>query len=332
MNDYQSHPNRLYKTTQQNFAPPHAQQYQAQQQWWQTSQQPGFTPSQVDNTQGWGKSYEQVPSTSNVPHSTPGGGYGQESHHASNSYHMEYDALKGGVPFINSPIAQIGFQQASNFVHSVNHSYVSRWLGSLRYYFSVNNSFVLKKLCLLLFPFLHKNWSRTIVQPVDRDIYLPPSLDINAPDLYIPSMAFITYVLLVTLFMGLSESGLKPDVLGVTATSGLFMLMIEVLLVKTTFYLISCPIVPILDILSYCGYKFVNICIMLITRRIHPAVFYVLFFYLSACNAIIMMKTLRLALPHSIDERHSTMRNYLIFITAVLQIVLSFILCYMHKI
>jgi hypothetical protein len=31
---------------------------------------------------------------------------------------------------------------------------------------------------------------------------LTPAEDINSPDLYIPTMAFVTYVLLVGLFMG----------------------------------------------------------------------------------------------------------------------------------
>jgi hypothetical protein len=34
------------------------------------------------------------------------------------------------------------------------------------------------------------------------EAYLPPNQDYNAPDLYIPVMAFITYVLLVAFFMG----------------------------------------------------------------------------------------------------------------------------------
>lgn len=32
--------------------------------------------------------------------------------------------------------------------------------------------------------------------------YLPPNQDRNAPDLYIPVMAFVTYVLLIAFFKG----------------------------------------------------------------------------------------------------------------------------------
>lgn len=68
---------------------------------------------------------------------------------------------------------------------------------------------------------------------------LPPSHDVNAPDLYIPLMAFVTYVILfanyyllskvlfVAFFMG-TQFSFTPDVLGMTASSGFLVLGIEV--------------------------------------------------------------------------------------------------------
>ncbi|KAL0670792.1 hypothetical protein Bca4012_033496 [Brassica carinata] len=69
-----------------------------------------------------------------------------------------------------------------------------------RYYFQVNDQYVRNKLKVVLFPFLHRrHWTR-ISEPVGgRLSYKPPIYDINAPDLYIPFMAFGTYVVLADL-------------------------------------------------------------------------------------------------------------------------------------
>jgi hypothetical protein len=75
-------------------------------------------------------------------------------------------------------------------------------LDSLRYYFSVNNSYVQNKLRLVFFPFLHKNWTRLMVSQGDGDAYRAPRDDINAPDLYIPCMAFLTWVMISAILLG----------------------------------------------------------------------------------------------------------------------------------
>jgi hypothetical protein len=67
---------------------------------------------------------------------------------------------------------------------------------SLRYYFRVNNTYVRTKLTRVLFPFTYKKWQRAPPSSADEEgPYAPPASDSNAPDLYIPLMAFVTYVL-----------------------------------------------------------------------------------------------------------------------------------------
>ena len=50
-----------------------------------------------------------------------------------------------------------------------------------------------------------------------------------APDLYIPCMAFLTYVLIVGFAMG-TKGEFDPEILGMTSSSGLVGLCIEVFL------------------------------------------------------------------------------------------------------
>ena len=72
----------------------------------------------------------------------------------------------------------------------------------LKYYFDVNNSYVRNKLLLVLFPLQHKSLKRRIHRQGDGDVYLPPRDDVNAPDLYVPTMAFVSYVVVVAFLMG----------------------------------------------------------------------------------------------------------------------------------
>uniref|UniRef100_A0AC11CEC9 Yip1 interacting factor homolog A, membrane trafficking protein n=1 Tax=Ovis aries TaxID=9940 RepID=A0AC11CEC9_SHEEP len=79
------------------------------------------------------------------------------------------------------------------------HRFVS--VNKLKYFFAVDTAYVAKKLGLLVFPYTHQNWE---VQ-YSRDVPLPPRQDLNAPDLYIPTMAFITYVLLAGMALGIQK-------------------------------------------------------------------------------------------------------------------------------
>ena len=121
-------------------------------------------------------------------------------------------------------------------------SQISRYFSDPQYYFQVNDHYVRNKLKVVLFPFLHRvsdsfvayiitqsalififfccvcvtyihfggfichfqgHWTR-ITEPVGgRLSYKPPIYDINAPDLYIPLMAFGTYVVLAGFSLGL---------------------------------------------------------------------------------------------------------------------------------
>ncbi|XP_074023145.1 protein YIF1B [Numenius arquata] len=71
-------------------------------------------------------------------------------------------------------------------------------VGRLKYYFAVDTVYVGRKLGLLVFPFVHQDWQVRYQQ----DAPVAPRFDVNAPDLYIPVMAFITYILVAGLALG----------------------------------------------------------------------------------------------------------------------------------
>lgn len=89
--------------------------------------------------------------------------------------------------------------------------------------------------------------------------YAAPRSDLNSPDLYIPVMSFVSYIIIVGFRSGLSGGkAFSPDILGLTASSAFFVILIEVLLIKGGFYFLNVTSdIGILDLVAYTGYKFI---------------------------------------------------------------------------
>eukprot|EP01137_Pigoraptor_chileana_P005402 Opistho-2@48420 len=168
-----------------------------------------------------------------------------------------------GGQFFQDPVATAAFAYGTTMAAS-GKDYVEKNIeklisrGKLKFYFNVSNSYVLSKLKLILMPLGHKNWARQIFNGQGGAEYAPPRDDINAPDLYIPVMAFATYVLVVGLSLGTSST-FSPEALGITASSALMWLCVEVLAMYLGFYLLNISAdIHMFDLFAFCGYKFVG--------------------------------------------------------------------------
>ncbi|KAH8162406.1 hypothetical protein CIB48_g5846 [Xylaria polymorpha] len=165
--------------------------------------------------------------------------------------------------FINDPMAaQFVGQVGQNAFKHVEQN-VNRWVNfsALKHYFNVTNGYVINKLFLVLFPWRHKPWSRKqAVGPSGQEgWYLPPRDDINSPDMYIPVMALVTYILLSTLLAGV-RGQFQPELLGYTASKAGVVVIVEILLLKLGCYFLSISNESqLLDLVAYSGYKFVGI-------------------------------------------------------------------------
>lgn len=134
-------------------------------------------------------------------------------------------------------------------------------VSALKHYFNVTNSYVLQKLALVIFPWRHKPWSRkqTIGPNGQEGWYLPPRDDINSPDMYIPVMSLVTYILLSSAIAGF-RGQFQPELLGLTASWALVVVIIEILILKLGCYFLSISNESqLLDLVAYSGYKFVGI-------------------------------------------------------------------------
>lgn len=260
--------------------------------------------------------YTPAPGYPNAPPA-----YGQPSIYAPNvpPNIAPSNAVIGGAPFamLNEPMVQdmalqYGQKLADHgkqLVESQFEKYVP--VTRLKYYFAVDNNYVVKKLMLLFFPFTHRvsvqfAWGIQLLSSqfcinfvcslqdwslkYDQDNPVQPRYDINAPDLYIPTMAYITFVVLAGLVMGkysrsyfphrkicfITDFGrfshfpgmqnrFSPEQLGIISSSALAYSLFELIIYSITLYVANISTtLKTLDLLSFAGYKFamIDVCIL----------------------------------------------------------------------
>ncbi|KAF2155683.1 YIF1-domain-containing protein [Myriangium duriaei CBS 260.36] len=242
------------------------------------------------------------------------GGYGyqpqqqQQGQMGGGQYGM-HPAFGG---FMNDSTAQMGFQVGKSAVMA-GQEYVeqnfNRYIpvSALKHYFNVSNSYVLSKLVIVLIPWRHKPWSRTPSPHSSASsggpLFLPPREDVNSPDMYIPVMAFVTYILLSTLLAGL-RGAFRPELLGLTATNAFAVVIIELILLKLGTYLLNISNESQwLDLVAYSGYKFVGVITTITVAGVMSGgrgtggwVGWTIFAYTFLANAFFLLRSLKYVL------------------------------------
>lgn len=239
---------------------------------------------------------------------------------------------------IDGATAHFGMQLGQNAV-AAGQSYVQRNLGGLipfthlKHHFNVSNSYVIRKLRLVVFPWRHKPWTRKMRRSeTGIGEFQPPRDDLNAPDLYIPAMAFVTYILLAALQSGL-QSRFHPEIFGLVATKAIVVLLLDFLFVKGGCYLLGVQSSsPIVDLLAYGGYKFVGVIATLMVGLIglSRTLYSVAFVYTFLANAFFLLRSLRsVVLPDAgatpgavgtVSHAQRSRRITFLFLVAVVQI------------
>ncbi|KIW56939.1 hypothetical protein PV05_05551 [Exophiala xenobiotica] len=273
----------------------------------------------------------------------------QASQPQMNSYGNPYQSppagsgAQGGVGpgfgqsfnFINDPTAQMGFQVGSHamkagqeYMEQNLNRYIS--VSALKHYFNVSNSYVVRKLILVLFPWRHKPWTRqqarmttsstgadgTMTQQSYSFNYLPPRDDLNSPDMYIPTMALITYILLSTVLAGIRGS-FHPELLGSITSTAVFVVLFEIIVLKLAMYMLSINNdSQLLDLVAYSGYKFVGVIVTLFLSEVFTGgsgtnnwVGWTLFLYTWYANAFFLLRSLKYVLLPDSSGDPSAMRG-----------------------
>ncbi|KAK8286559.1 hypothetical protein V6Z11_D08G299100 [Gossypium hirsutum] len=136
--------------------------------------------------------------------------------------------------------------------------------------------------------------------------------DVNAPDLYIPLMAFGTYVVLAGFFLGISGKQLSLEVFQ-CSYKGMLGWLFQVLL-EATLHTFGDGDVPFLDIVAYGGYTFVAVSITIVWRTIWSYSLCVVAVWEFLSMGMLLVKIIKRILIAEVrsSEKHSSKRHYLL--------------------
>lgn len=209
---------------------------------------------------------------------------------------------------MNSEIGKGVMSMSKDYVHK-NIEKVN--FQKLKPYFKITNKYILAKIILILFPFNKTSWSKE-------------NEKLQSPDLYIPLMSFLTFILLNGILLGV-KSQFTPEKLTILFTRCLTYEFIFAILVKLTGYFFDINEIGFLDFLSFSGYKYVVV-MLLMVRIKYLRIFYMVylysafFFFLSRC------------LKRCVFSSHGHRRRkiYFLFITVFLEVFLVFLLAWIN--
>ncbi|KIJ56246.1 hypothetical protein M422DRAFT_774076 [Sphaerobolus stellatus SS14] len=263
---------------------------------------------------------QNIPPLHQQIHGQPG--YGQPSYAASTQQYQSFgENPPRGVPppgpvppqipipnyatqwGVDGATAQLGMQLGQSAV-AAGQEYVQKNFGGLiplmhlKHHFNVSNSYVLRKLRLIIFPWRHRPWTRRVRRSEisgQTEGWQPPREDINSPDLYIPTMALVTYVFLAGLHSGL-HSHFDPEILGLTTSTALGVVLADFALIKGGCYFLSIGEQgQMLDLFAYGGYKFVGIILTILAGLLDLGrmFYWSVFLYTFCANAFFLLRSLR---------------------------------------
>ncbi|KAK9280770.1 hypothetical protein L1049_003658 [Liquidambar formosana] len=224
--------------------------------------------------------------------------------------------IQGGLGAYGEKI----FGSSSEYVQSN----ISKYFSDPQYYFQVNSHYVRNKLKIVLLPFLHRgHWTR-IKEPVEgRLAYKPPIDDINAPDLYIPVMAFATYLVLAGISLGFSRN-FSPEALNWQFVKGVVGWFLQVMLLKVQLLSLGSGVVPLLDMVAYAGYTFTGMCLTVLGRIMLSYAYYLMVIWTCMCTGIFLVNTLKRTLLAEIRSYDSSKHHYFLLCIAFAQFPLIF--------
>jgi protein transport protein YIF1 len=235
--------------------------------------------------------------------------FGQQQYAFQPQFVNENHTPQQSTNFIQDPKAQLAYQLGSkaigNFFNNaqmdpattINNLTSDTTFGNLSQYFQVSNEYVLKKLKIILCPFLNKSW--TTVTDVKNNNKVLPRDNVNAPDMYLPIMSLVTYILIWNFTKGLIGQ-YDPKYLYSKMSATLAMSLLDLMILKLGIYLI----VPsstastngsIVDLICFVGYKYIPLnCNLMINQWVESSkVAFVLKGYLLFMFGIFLLRNVK---------------------------------------
>ena len=194
-----------------------------------------------------------------------------------------------------------------------------RWR-TLREYFRVREEVIVSKLWLLMGGSLFRASFDRLPRGRSRNLFLNADSDVNAPDLYLPTMAFFTLVISSTLIR--AHRG-EPVVAAFerVSLSAITMVLVVVLTTKVLFFIWERQKkMKWLDLLSYLGYSLVPTVVVCWSRTLgHIEFVLVTWLFLSGFYGLFLYRTLWAVLGRRGGRRLQETRHRLLLSVAVVQ-------------
>eukprot|EP00882_Tetradesmus_deserticola_P010921 GHRQ01011546.1.p1 GENE.GHRQ01011546.1~~GHRQ01011546.1.p1 ORF type:complete len:372 (+),score=124.71 GHRQ01011546.1:600-1715(+) len=287
-------------------------------------QQPGFVPSQSAQYSG----QQQYVPQSYAPQAPPSTGVPQ----------MPAAPSMAGAGFMSN-LNPLSLMTGGGLLAAPQHYMQERvsWIktnmtgGTMSALFNISNNYVANKLLMLLLPLLSRwTYGRMHEQIAGGQRYRPPSVDVNAPDLFIPLMGLWAYALMSCIVLAFKHT-FKPELMSGTLYSACFAWGVHWVVARLLLRGLNVPGVPWAELLAYTGYPFVMISITIVAGFLAGKWgYYALGAYGSLCMAIFMVKTMKRVIFQETRTYGTDMRtaNYLLLALAVFQFPFSFWLAY----
>ncbi len=173
-----------------------------------------------------------------------------------------------------NPFAKLGVDFAKEKVSSFvgdNKSIIDNYIfnDTLKHYFDVDQSFAWRKLKFVLLPFFF--------QKSEGEVFDAKNDSIFKPELYIPTMSLISFVLIVCLNIIVIKEPLLPDEIANKVFSCLLFTAFEALVCKIAFRIALSTSVPFLNLMAYCSYKYIGLVVYVLFSLIFGNSFWIEF-------------------------------------------------------
>lgn len=216
--------------------------------------QPNYYPGQ--NPSGWNQNnYNNQNAPANPFFNNPGG-------NNNNAFNDQIGrmGMQMGVNYLQNQFEQ-RFKQTPSLSDYI-------FTDNIRRYFDVDNKYVLKKLFKIVVPFV-KSKEEDYSQPSgwnDADYGMTKTEEhhhrtLLSPDLYIPLMSFMTFILMVCLSKGIGKN-FSPELISNYTINCMFFAILEMLLYKLILLIVRVKSLSFLDIIAFLNYKFVGLCLV----------------------------------------------------------------------
>eukprot|EP00767_Chilomastix_cuspidata_P002983 gnl/Chilomastix_cuspidata/3105.p1 GENE.gnl/Chilomastix_cuspidata/3105~~gnl/Chilomastix_cuspidata/3105.p1 ORF type:complete len:316 (+),score=32.34 gnl/Chilomastix_cuspidata/3105:35-982(+) len=173
-------------------------------------------------------------------------------------------------------------------------------LQTLQYYFAVSNSYIPRKLAIILCPYRRRSWARAAIQPTDAPHppppanapFLPPHHDVNSPDLYIPLMAMLSLIMGVAFAVGV-QGAFTAGLLRRTVMTAAVQLAARLAVYSGALRLCGLRGPPLVEMTAYLGYLGVPTALTILLRLVSGRSLWPVTAALAVSYAVFATKSLR---------------------------------------